>query len=43
MNNLVFHASRDYDLDYEIVLDIYRNHKDKFYEKLEEFIKECKE
>ena len=37
-SNLVVHASKDYDIDIDIVQDIYNNHFEIFYEKLEQYI-----
>lgn len=33
-------TAKDYDVDIEIALKIYRNHPNGFYKKLEEYIKE---
>jgi hypothetical protein len=38
-NGFVEQTAKAYDMDYDIVYDIYIHYKDQFYEKLEEFIK----
>lgn len=40
MGNLIIQAAKDYDIDIDIVEDIYEQYPDNFYEKLEEYIKE---
>jgi hypothetical protein len=39
MNNLILHASRDYDINIDIVENIYNKYPNDFYERLEEYIK----
>lgn len=39
LNPFIVQTARDYDLDYEVVEDIFNKYQSNFYEKLEEHIK----
>lgn len=39
-NSFIAQTAKDYDMDYEVVAEIKKFYPDRFYEKLEEYIKE---